>query len=146
MAAVKHYVDLVLQAAANLLPVGQGTSSLRSISVELDRVLQLLEQRERHLMVGHPDPDSPALLSWSRLGSSEVAGSKNAGSPGRTCLQQPELPGVDPGVLADLAQIPAYQCEVVITVGLADAPYALQGVLVARGGSPGRSRSPSDTR
>ncbi len=66
-----------------------------------------------------------------RRGVSAVAGSRKVYGPGRAGLDQAELPVLKLGEAADIGKVAAHQCEMMMTVGVADAPHALERRLVA---------------
>ena len=66
-----------------------------------------------------------------RRGVSRVAGSRKVYGPGRRRLEHAELPGLHLGITPDLGQVAAHQREVMMPVGCADAPDAVQRILVA---------------
>ncbi len=95
------------------------------------RLVELRHDQVRHRVVGNADADGPPLRVLQPLGGFPRGGQQEGEGPGGVRLQQPELRVVHQRVAADFGEVPAYQREIVVFVGLADAADALQGVFVA---------------
>ena len=97
-----------------------------------DRLLELREQQPRHRVRGnaHADGAAARVLQAAR-GLARGAQEKGVG-PGQAGAQHAELPGLQAREPPDLRQIGAHQREMVVAVGLADAPHALERRAVAQ--------------
>src|SRR5688572_19401539 len=121
----------MLQPGPDLLRIRQGKLVSRKHECRAhERLPQFLQQGERDWVVRHPDANCPSLLVLKPAGSLTSSGQQKRVGAGSAYLKQPELPGIDPRILPDLAQVPAHEREVVVTVGLPDSPHPLQGILV----------------
>ena len=82
-------------------------------------------------MIRHPQADgaSPLVLQTPRRVTRRFQQKRIR--PRRVCAQQPILPIIDHRVLADVGEIPANQCEMMIPVGLTDFSDAFQRGLIA---------------
>jgi len=131
-AAVKQRIKRRTQARLNVVGIVQRQLVARQHQGRAhDGLAQLFEQQLRHRVIRNPNPDGAALLVLQptrRLtGCLEQEGIR----PRCRGLEQAKLWGIYFRVLGDLGQIPAYEGEVMMPVGLSDSPDSFERILIA---------------
>src|SRR5450631_2302576 len=132
ISAVEHGIDLMLEPRTNFLTIRERQSIPGQHQRRThERLTELRQEEQRHRMVRDADADRAAALVLQpprRLGRRRKQERIRAWSTG---LDEPELPGIKFCKTPDVGKIAAYQCEMMMTVCLADSPHALECVFVA---------------
>ena len=132
MAAIEHTIHLMLEPVSDLTAVGQRQLVARQQQRRThDRFAEFRQQQARHFVVGHADADGAPLVVLQAPRRFLRGRQQEGVRPRRRRLEHAELPGFHLGVLGDLGEVAAHQREMVMAIGLADAPDAIERVLVA---------------
>src|SRR6202034_2580922 len=127
MAAIKDGVELVLESLADLIGIGQRQLVARQQQRRAhQRLTELGQQHPRYRVVRHPDTDGAALGMLQPPRRLARGRQQKRERSGRGGLEQPELPGLDARVAPDLAQVAAYQREMMVPIGAANASQTLE--------------------
>jgi intracellular septation protein len=129
MAAIQHRIQLMLQPGTNLTPFSHRQLVARQQQRRThDGFAKLRNQQPRHDMVGYAYADGAALFVLQTPGRLARRLEQEGKGPWRRRLEQAKLPRLYLRVAADFGQIATYQGEVMVPVGTAQQPQALQRV------------------
>ena len=121
----------MFQTGTDLAALGHGQLVTRQQQRRAHQWLaQLSDQQLRHRMIRHTDADGAPLGMLQAARCLARRRQQERERTRRRGLQQPELPGFNLGIAANLGQVTTHQREMMVLVGIAQAPQALQRILV----------------